>query len=96
MSNRILDRRHTRLGRGTLMIALATLVAALSMFFASAVDVHAMLTPEAASMRAGAPIQPVLMPEEWIWRGRAPINLEFMYGNREPRQQDYIVMHGSP
>jgi hypothetical protein len=92
MSNRIGTRRNV-LGYGTVMIALATLLTALSMFFASAVDVRAMLTPDAAAMRAKAAHQPVEMPEEWIWRGRPPINLESMYGNRAKPQPDYIVMH---
>jgi hypothetical protein len=93
MSNRTTTRHSTRLGHGTLVIALATLLTAVSMFFASAVDVHAMLSPEASAMRAAAPSQPVQLPEEWIWRGRKPIDLEYMYGNHEPPRPDYIVMH---
>jgi len=96
MSNRTGNRGRTRIGHGTLVIAFAALIAAVSMFFASAVDVHAMLSPEAAARRAGTPHQPVVMPEEWVWRGRAPINLESMYGNHEPPRQDYIVSHGTP
>ena len=75
MSNRINTRNHTRLGHGTLMIALATLLAAVSMFFASAVDVRAMLTPEGAALRAGTPHTPIVIPEEWVWRGRAPVSV---------------------
>lgn len=93
MSTRLNTRHATRLGQGTLVVTLATLIAALSMFFASAVDVRAMLTPEAAAMRAH---QPVVMPEEWVWRGRPPVDLESMYGNREKPQPDYIVMHRAP
>jgi hypothetical protein len=95
MSKKIRSRRG-RLGHGTLLIALATLLAALSMFFASAVDVSAMLTPEAAALRAGAHHEPVKLPKEWVWRGPAPISLEYMYGNHEPPRQDYIVMHDTP
>ena len=53
MSNRTRNRVRI-LGHSTIMIALATLLAAISMFFASAVDVRAMLTPEAAALRAEA------------------------------------------
>ena len=91
MSTRLDNRNIKRLGHGTLVIVLATLLAALSMFFASAVDVHAMLTPEAAARRAQA--QPVVVPHEWVWRSRPAIDLESMYGNREKAQPDYIVMH---
>src|SRR5438093_9746476 len=92
MSNRINTRHSTRLGHATLMIALATLLAAVSMFFASAVDVRAMLTPEGAALRAGTPHKPIELPKEWVWRGPAPVSLEHMYGNHEKPQQDYIVM----
>jgi hypothetical protein len=96
MENRNRNRLRARLGHGTFMIALATLLAALSMFFASAVDVRAMLTPEVAAMRAEAPHQPVEIPQEWVWRGPPPIKVESMYGNREKPQPDYIVMHRAP
>ena len=92
MSNRTKTSR-TRLGQGTVVIALAALIAAASMFFASAVDVGAMLTPEAAALRAKGAHTPVVMPEEWVWRGRAPVSLEYMYGNHQPPQQDWIRMH---
>ena len=36
------------------------------------------------------------IPQEWVWRGRPPVNLESMYGNHEPPQPDYIVMHRAP
>ena len=93
MSNRTGNWGRTRLGYGTLVIAIAALIAAASMFFASAVDVHAMLTPEAAALRA-AKHEPVVMPKEWVWRGPKPVSLESMYGNHEPPRPDYIVMHG--
>jgi hypothetical protein len=92
MSNRTRNRVRI-LGKGTLVIAFATLLAAVSMFFASAVDVRAMLTPEGAALRA-AKHEPVAMPEEWVWRGRERVSLEYMYGNHEPPRADYIVMHG--
>jgi hypothetical protein len=87
------NRTHRQLNRRGIRIAFATLFAAASMFFASAVDVRAMLTPEAAALRAVARHEPVLMPQEWVWRGRPPLNLEYMYGNRAQPQPDYIVMH---
>ncbi len=93
MSKLTRNRLRTRLGRGTLVIALATLLTALSMFFASAVDVGAMLTPEGAALRADAAATPVEIPPEWVWRGREPVSLEYMYGNQKPPQQDYIRMH---
>lgn len=96
MENRNRNRLRARLGHGTFVIALATLLAALSMFFASAVDVRAMLTPEGAAQRAGAAATPVEIPEQWVWRGRAPVSLEYMYGNHEPPREDYIVMHRAP
>ncbi len=96
MSDRTKTRHSTRLGHTTVMIAFATLLAALSMFFASAVDVRAMLTPEGAALRAGAAATPVKIPEQWVWRGRAPVSLESMYGNHEPPRPDYIVMHRAP
>jgi hypothetical protein len=89
MSNRIRN-RHVHRGHGTLIVAFATLLAALSMFFASAVDVRAMLTSEGAALRA-AKHEPVKMPEEWVWRGREPISLEYMYANHEKPRHDYIV-----
>ncbi len=95
MSTRIHTRYSNRLGHGTFIIVIATLLAALSMFFASAVDVRAMLTPEAAALRADAH-EPVVMPQQWVWRGRPPIDLGSMYGNREQPQPDYIVMHRAP
>ena len=95
MSNRTNTRDNTRLGHGTLIIAVATLLAAVSMFFASAIDVRAMLTPEGAALR-GARHEPVALPNEWVWRGREPISLEHMYGNHEKPQPDYIVMHRAP
>ena len=82
--------RPRRLGYGTLVIALATLVTAASMFFASAVDVKAMLRPDERAAR----MAPVTMPQEWVWRGREPINLESMYV-REPVRQDWIRMNGT-
>lgn len=96
MSDLKKTRDSTRLGHATLMIALATLLAALSMFFASAVDVRAMLTPEGAALRAEAPTAPIEIPREWVWRGKPPVSVEHMYGNREQPQQDYIVMHRAP
>ena len=93
MSNRT---RRNKLGHATLVIALATLLAALSMFFASAVDLNAMLTPEGAALRAATAAKPVEIPHEWVWRGRAPVSLEYMYGNHEPPQPDYIVLHRAP
>jgi len=87
------NRTHRLLNRRGIGIAFATLFTAISMFFASAVDVRAMLTPEAAALRGVARHEPVVMPEEWVWRGRPPINVEYMYGNREKPQPDYIVMH---
>jgi|RhiMethySRZTD1v2_1073278.scaffolds.fasta_scaffold1260761_2 hypothetical protein len=87
------NRAHRLLNRREIGIAFATLFIAISMFFASAVDVRAMLTPEAAALRGVARHEPVVMPEEWVWRGRPPINVEYMYGNREKPQPDYIVMH---
>ena len=95
MSNRTRTRRN-KLGHATFMIALATLLAALSMFFASAVDVRAMLTAEGAARRAGTPHTPIEIPKEWTWRGRPPIDLEGMYGNHEPPRPDYIVMRRAP
>jgi hypothetical protein len=92
MSNRIENRNNGRLRLGTLVIALGTVAVALSMLIASPVNVNAMLTPEAAAQSA-VKHEPVVMPEEWVWRGRAPLNLEYMYGNRQPAQPDYIVMH---
>lgn len=92
MSNRIKNRLNGRLGLGTLVIALGTLITALSMLMASPVNVNAMLTPEAAALRAPAH-EPVVMPEEWVWRGRKPVSLEYMYGNRQSPQPDYIVLH---
>ena len=87
------NRTHRLLNRRGIGIAFATLFTAISMFFASAVDVRAMLTPEAAALRGVARHEPVVMPEEWVWRGRPAINVEYMYGNREKPQPDYIVMH---
>ncbi len=95
MSDRTKTRHSTRLGHTTLLIALATLLAALSMFFASAVDVRAMLTADGAAVRAGTHT-PIELPEEWVWRVRAPVSVEHMYGNHEPPPPDYIVMHGTP
>jgi hypothetical protein len=87
------NRTHRLLNRRGIRIAFATLLTAVSMFFASAVDVRAMLTPEAAALRGVARHEPVIVPEEWVWRGRPPINVEYMYGNREKPQPDYIVMN---
>lgn len=85
------SRTRSRRGHGTLVILFATLLAALSMFFASAVDVGAMLTTaEAASASSAAAVTPIEIPPEWVWRGREPVSLEFMYGNHEPPQQDWI------
>jgi hypothetical protein len=86
MFDRSTTRRRSRLGYGTFAIALTCLVTAASMFFASAVDVKAMLRPDQAAARA---MEPVVMPEEWVWRGRAPIDLESMYANK-PAPQDWI------
>ena len=61
MFDRITTRHSIRLGHNTLVIALATLLATLSMCFASAVDVRAMLTPEAAALRAGTTHTPGMM-----------------------------------
>ena len=94
MSTRIENRNNGRLRLGALAIALGTLVVALSMLIASPVNVNAMLTPEAA-VRGAVKHEPVVMPEEWVWRGPKPVNLEYMYGNRQPVQPDYIVMHSS-
>jgi hypothetical protein len=96
MWNQRASLNNTRRGQGTFVIALATLFAALSMFFASAVDVRAMLTPEVAALRAGAGPEVVVIPEEWVWRGRAPLSLEHMYGNHEPPRPDFIRMHRAP
>ena len=83
--------RPRRLGYGTLVIALATLITAASMFFASAVDVKAMLRPDERAAR----MAPVIMPQEWVWRGRAPIDLESMYAHHEPVRQDWIRLNGT-
>jgi hypothetical protein len=73
------------------LIALASLLAALSMFFASAVDVGASLTVSEAQARAAAAASaPVVMPHEWIWRGREPVSLEFMYADRPQPPADWI------
>jgi hypothetical protein len=93
MSNRTRNRESNRLGYSTLGIVLGTLFAAVSMFFASVTDVRAMLTPEAAALRASGKPAPIVMPKEWVWRGPKPVDLEFMYGNHQPPQPDYIVMH---
>src|SRR5258706_997630 len=83
-------------GHNKFAIAVATLLAALSMIVASAVDVGAALRPdESAAHVSAAAHAPIQMPREWIWRGRAPIDLEYMYGNHPPRQQDWIRMHPS-
>jgi hypothetical protein len=74
------------------VIALAALFTAALMLLASAVDVRAMLRPGEA---APPGMKPVVMPQEWIWRGPAPIHLESMYGNREPARQDWIRMNGT-
>jgi len=87
------NRTHRQLNRRGIKIAFATLFVAVSMFFASVVDVRAMLTPEAAALRGVARHEPVVMPKEWVWHGRAPIDVEYMYGNRAKPQPDYIVMH---
>ena len=87
MFDRSVTRPRTTLGYGTTVIAFATLFIAASMFFASAVDVKAMLRPDEAAARAMGPVE---MPQEWVWRGRAPINLESMYANKRPVQQDWI------
>ena len=85
-----------RTGRSKFAIAVATLFAALSIIVSSAVDVGAALPfDESAAQVSAAATGPILMPPEWVWRGRAPINLEYMYGNREPRQQDWIRMDHS-
>ena len=53
--------------------------------------VGAMLaTAEAASGPSAAAASPIEIPPEWVWRGREPISLEYMYGNHEPPQQDWI------
>jgi hypothetical protein len=83
--------RPRRFGYGTLVIALATLVTAASMFFASAVDVKAMLRPDERAARMG----PVILPQEWVWRGRAPVDIESMYTHHEPPRQDWIRMNGT-
>jgi hypothetical protein len=93
MSKRARNRTRRRLGYSTLTIALGTLLVAVSMFFASVTDVRAMLTPEAAALRASSKPAPIVMPKEWVWRGPKPVDLEFMYGNHQPPQPDYIVMH---
>ena len=85
-------KHHSRLGHATFLFALAIALSTLSIFFASAVDVRAMLRPDEAAARAAH--TPVVMPEEWVWRGPAPINLESMYGNKPAPQPDWIVMHG--
>ena len=92
MFDRSATRPRTRLGHATVVIALATLVMGLSMFLASAVDVHAMLRPDQAAARAMGPVE---MPQEWVWRGPAPVSRESMYGNRQPAQQDWIRMNGT-
>ena len=92
MSDQSTIRRRSRLGHATVVLALVTLVWAVSIFFASAVDVSAMLRPDQAAARAMGPVE---IPQEWVWRGRAPINLDSMYGNRKPAQQDWIRTHRS-
>jgi hypothetical protein len=78
---------RSRLGYSTLVIALATMLTAGSMFFASAVDVKAMLRPDQAAARAMGPVE---LPQEWQWRGPKPINLESMYGNKPAPRLDFI------
>jgi hypothetical protein len=74
------------------LISLAALLTALSLFFATPTDVGAALAPSEASARA-APTAPIEIPHEWVWRGREPVSLEFMYGNRPQPQADWIRMN---
>jgi hypothetical protein len=92
MFDRPTTRPRSRLGYGTLVIALAALFTAVSMFFASAADVNAMLRPDQAAARAMGPVE---IPQEWVWRGRAPVSLDSMYANKKPIQQDWIRTHRS-
>ena len=70
---------HTRLGHVTLLFAAVIGVFTLSLFFASATDVRAMMRPDQAAARAAH--KPVEMPEEWVWRGPAS-KVDSMYGDR--------------
>jgi hypothetical protein len=81
------DRTPTR----SALISLATLLTAVSLFFATATDVGAAYAPTEAAARA-APDAPVVIPREWVWRGREPVSLEFMYSNRPRPQDDWIRM----
>jgi hypothetical protein len=81
------DRTPMRSG----LIALAALVTALSLFFASASDVGAALSPSETAARAGPPA-PIAIPREWAWHGPAPVSLEFMYSDRPQPQSDWIRM----
>ena len=83
MFDRTKTASRMKYGYSTSLIALTALFVTLSMFFASATDVRAMLRPDEATARASAaPHRPVVIPEEWIWRGPKPVSIESMYGNR--------------
>lgn len=90
MFDRSATRPRTGLGHATVLVVLGIAVVSLSMLCASAVDVNAMLQPDQAAARAMGPVE---IPHEWVWRGRAPISLESMYGNQPAPQQDWIRMH---
>ena len=79
------DRTPTRSG----LISLATLVTALSLFLASATDVGAAFPATGTAARA-APAAPIEIPHEWVWRGREPVSLEFMYANPPQPRNDWI------
>jgi hypothetical protein len=78
---------RSRLGYSTLVIALATMLTAASMFFASTVDVKAMMRPDQAAARA---MGPVVLSQEWQWRGPKPINLDSMYADKPAPREDFI------
>jgi hypothetical protein len=85
-----------RKGRKGVAIVVATLFAALSLIIASAVDVGAAVRHGASDARGAiASTRPIVLPEEWVWRGKPPINLEYMYGNHNIVQQDYIRLNGT-
>ena len=79
------DRTPIRSG----LISLATLLTALSLFIASATDVGAAFPATEAAARA-APDAPIAIPHEWVWRGREPVSLEFMYAKRPQPRNDWI------
>ena len=81
------DRTSTRSG----LISLATVITALSLFLASATDVGAAIPATEAAARAG-PAAAIEIPHEWVWRGREPVSLEFMYAHPPQPRNDWIRM----